>query len=313
MKKTISVICPVFNEELCVEKFYALFCDAVAPLAAGYDIELIFTNNASTDRTLAIIRELREKDPRIQVITLSRNFGYQSSVLCGITHGSGDAFIVIDVDGEDPPSIIPQFVAGWEQGNDLVYGIRQQRPEPQIVIWARKLFYRFTRVIADADFILDMAEFSLFTRRMRDQVVLNQTGYPFIRAELAYLGFKRHGIPYARQRRIAGESHYSFMRMTQFAVGGILSSSTFPLRILFYICFPLAILDMLAGLVALAFPINLQALAMWNLSFLVFAGGTIGIYAARIYKDGLRRPPFVVDWANTTLKTPDADRAGVST
>lgn len=308
MKKTLTVVCPVFNEELCIEKFHTLFSEAISPLTSQYNFELIFTNNRSSDRTLDILKELREKDPRIEFITLSRNFGYQSSVLCGITHGSGDAFVVIDVDGEDPPSIIPHFISKWEQGYDLVYGIREQRPEPKIVILARKFFYRFTKIIADADFILDMAEFSLFTRRMRDQIVLNQTGFPFIRAELAYLGFKRLGIPYARQRRIAGQSHYSFVRMSQFAIGGILSSSTFPLRILFYICFPLAFLDILAGFIAINSTINLQAMAMLNFAFLVFAGGIIGIYAARIYKDGLHRPPFVVDWANTTLPAPNVEQ-----
>ena len=112
-RKLISIICPVFNEEQCIPTFYKRLQAALAPLHHCYDFELIFTNNRSTDRTLEVIRDLRQRDPSVQVLTLSRNFGYQASVLAGLRHACGEGIVVIDVDCEDPPEMIPQLIAEW--------------------------------------------------------------------------------------------------------------------------------------------------------------------------------------------------------
>lgn len=302
-RRTVCIVCPVFNEELNVEHFYGEVTRVTAPLKEKYDFSLLFSNNASTDRTLELIRDLAAKDPAVRYLTLSRNFGYQGSLLAALSRADGDAFVIIDVDCEDPPRLIPQFIEQWEAGHDLVYGIRGARPEFIGLVWARKLFYRVTRLIADADFIVDMAEFSLFSRRLRDAALANESTFPFIRAELAFVGFPRKGIPYDRERRAFGETHYSFGRMAQFAIAGILSASTFPLRAIAYLGIPLAMINLLASLAALLGPApHLSALFALNWAFVILAAAFIGLYTARVYKDGIRRARFIVDESNSMLQ-----------
>lgn len=305
-KKLISIICPVFNEELTIPIFYRRLTLALADLRSKYNFELIFTNNGSTDRTLEILRELSEKDETIQALTFSRNFGYQSSLMAGLQHARGEAVMVVDSDCEDPPEMLPRLIAGWEQGYDLVYGIRRRKIEPLTLRFFRKAFYRLTRSIADYDFILDMAEFSLFTRRVRHVVLSNHSTYPFIRAELGFAGFKRLGIPYERERRAAGKTHYNYFGMFQFAFGGILSSSTFFLRLALYIGLPLVALNL--GWVATSLFVDLgnktQLVLLLDASFLIFALGFVAAYVARIYKDSVGRPLYVIDRESSILRAP---------
>lgn len=297
-ERRVTVLCPVFNEERCIAPFYERLRAALASCGDRYEFELLFSNNCSTDGTLGEILKLREKDRSVQVVTLSRNFGYEKNLVAGLEHVQSDAVVIIDVDCEDPPEMIPAFLAGWEEGHDVVYGIRASRPEPRPIQWARKAFYRLTRAIADYDFVLDMAEFSLFTERVRRQVLANRSTYPFIRAELGSVGFSMKGIRYARQRRIAGTTHYNLWRMFEFAVGGMLSSSTFPLRFVSWLGFPLALLTVLAtiGLAVGSSELRmLDLLLLANLTFLIVSFSFVSIYVARIYKDGVGKPIFIVD------------------
>ena len=140
-RKLVSIICPIYNEELAIPIFYERLTTAIDSLQSTIDFELIFTNNWSTDESLACVRLIRESDSRVQVLTLSRNFGYQASVLAGISYAAGDAIIVIDVDCEDPPELIPVFIQKWLHGVDIVYGERGNRPEPHAILLARKFFY----------------------------------------------------------------------------------------------------------------------------------------------------------------------------
>ncbi|MFA7342857.1 MAG: glycosyltransferase family 2 protein [Terrimicrobiaceae bacterium] len=298
-KPLISIVCPVYNEEQAIPIFYGRLKSAIAPLADRYDFELIFTNNRSTDGTLDVIRALREKDPSVQVITLSRNFGYQASVLAGISYSAGNVTIVIDVDCEDPPEMIPKFVAKWEEGYDIVYGLRANRPEPRALVWLRKLFYRLLRLMADTDIVLDMAEFALVSSRVRDVMRDNRNTYPFLRAEIGYSGFLRHGITYDREQRVTGRSYYNLWGMTLFAAAGILSVSTFPIRIALY-ALPLVAL---ANFVLLACDLLgassscFNILVVMDLLYGITLLTTHGLYLARIYKNDIGRPVFIIDWS----------------
>jgi dolichol-phosphate mannosyltransferase len=298
-KPLLTVICPVHNEELNVPGFHQRVSATLNAFADTLDWEILFVNNASSDGTLSIIQDLRKSDKRVEVITHARNFGYQASILCGLTHATGDATVIIDADCEDPPEMIATFIEHWRQGYDVVYGIRSDRPEAAPVKAARKLFYRLTHRIADWEFIIDMAEFSLFTRRVREQLLRVASTFPFIRSELAYVGFKRIGIPYTRQPRMHGSTHYNFVRMTQFAVAGILSASTFPLRVIIYLGAPAALLNLLAVLfVSDALLLRLLAL---DAAVLLLAAVALSTYVSRIYKDSAGRPVFIVDRQSTTL------------
>jgi polyisoprenyl-phosphate glycosyltransferase len=304
-KKSIQVICPVYNEELNVKYFYERFRAVRDSLSGSYRIDLSFIDNASTDRTPDLIHELRAQDRSVQLIIHSRNFGYQASLLCGLTNLEGDAYIVIDADCEDPPELIAEFARKWEEGYDLVYGDRKWRSENAMVAAARRIFYRLTRKIADSEFIIDMAEFSLFSRRMRDEVLSHASTFPFVRSDLAYAGFRRFGIEYRREPRRFGETHYNFWRMTKFAVSGILSASTFPLRAVVYGGIPLVALDVAAAVLSIfGVAVALPAVLLLNLAFVCLSLVALALYVARISKDVVGRPVFIVDERRSALNAP---------
>jgi glycosyltransferase involved in cell wall biosynthesis len=295
-KPLISIVCPVYNEEVCVPLFFARLQSALRDVRSDFEFELLFTNNCSTDRTLEEIQKIRAGAPWVQVITLSRNFGYQASIMCGLRNAAGEVVIFIDVDCEDPPEMIPQFIQHWRAGNDVVYGRRAERPESFVIVGARKLFYRITRAIADSDFNLDMAEFSLISRRVRDVCLRNRSSYPFVRNEIAYAGFQQFGIRYAREARVAGATHYNLFRMTRFAIAGILSSSTFPLRFTAYFGLPIAFVDLVVLIVRLTIgPFDLQPLVLANFILVLIAVSGLSLFMARIYKDVIRRPLYIVN------------------
>ena len=229
-KTKLTVICPVYNEQKVVPLFFGRLHPIRERLSAEYDVDLLFCDDASTDGTLDAIQAIRKDYPNVFVITLSRNAGYQRAVECGLRNAKGDIFILIDVDCEDPPEMILDFVRKHREGYDLVYGERVDREEAAWIKSLRKLFYRIMRLVGDENIILDMAEFSLMTDEVRIAIMQDHTSFPFIRASLGRVGFRVAGIPYKREARIAGETHYNFIGMAIFAIAGVLSSSTLPPR-----------------------------------------------------------------------------------
>ncbi|WP_417204648.1 glycosyltransferase family 2 protein [Acetoanaerobium sticklandii] len=300
--KTVDIICPVFNEEDALLLFFERFNSVFDQLKSEYKYRLIFVNNASTDQTYKITSELAGKYDYVSLITLSRNFGYQCSVQCGLTYSTADFTGVVDVDCEDPPELFIKFLEEANQGYDLVYGERVDRVESELIKAMRKLFYRLTRAVSDDHFILDMAEFCLMSRQVRESVLNDNNSFPFIRASIGRVGFNIKNIPFKREMRIAGTTNYNFWRMFIFAVAGILSSSTLWLRIPAYL-FPIWFISFV-GLNSLYF-VTKDSLYIYTLLsltslFVVFSVTGIGIYLARTYKNGLNRPNFVVD-KNKTL------------
>jgi dolichol-phosphate mannosyltransferase len=166
------------------------------------------------------------------------------------------------------------------------------------------VYYQLTRHIADGDFIPYMGEFAVFSHRVRDVILANRSTYLFIRSEIAFAGFSRLAIPYTSQLRIGGKSHYNLWGMFKFAIGNILTSSTFPLRLAAYIGLPLFILNWLVMVVGVVTVKN--SLPAWlitlNLNFLVMVAVFVALYLARVYKDGMDKPKFVIDWDNTKLR-----------
>jgi dolichol-phosphate mannosyltransferase len=307
-KKLISIICPVYNEQDNIGMFYERFKKVMEPLADRYLFEIIFTNNRSTDNSYEIIRDLHERDPRVKLLTFSRNFGYQASILAGLTYATGDASVVIDVDCEDPPELIEQFVEKWEENYDVVYGIRKKREESRIVQSMRNLFYWILHKFGDYEVIMNMAEFALITRSVRQEILNNKSTFPFLRTEIGYSGFNRVGIDYVRQSRRHGKTHYNFLGMTAFAIGGILSSSTFFLRLPAFLGMLLLPLNLILLVLDLTerYSKGFEVLATLDLMYMVFVLAVLSIYNARIYKDGVQRPVFIVDWKYSFLETSHA-------
>jgi polyisoprenyl-phosphate glycosyltransferase len=307
--KLISLICPVHNEEAAIPIFLKRLHDSILPLKNQYAFELIFVNDGSTDRTMKLIKEECGRNEIVQLITFSRNFGYHPAVFSGLQHASGVAIIIIAVDCEDPPELIPSFIAAWEQGHDIVYGIRGNRPEPLLINFGRRLFYRLSSLIADNDFVPYMGEYAVITDRVRDVIIANRSTFITIRSDIAYAGFSRLALPYKSQPRISGKTHYNLWGMIKLAISNILTSSTFPLRMSVYAGVPLLLLNWLV--MAIGLTIGKSPLPVWlialNLNFLVMVAIFIAVYLARVYKDGMNKPKFIIDWDNTELQ------AGMST
>lgn len=294
--ETLAILVPVFNEERCVPLFFERLLPVLESLNEQYRVHLVFLNNASTDGTLEAIAKVRERYPHTYVLTLSRNVGYQRSLEFGLKQCHADLFVFIDADCEDPPEMIKDFVLKHQGGFDIVYGERIDRSEATILKLVRKFFYRILRLIADEDIVLDMAEFSLITAEVRNAIIADHSSYPFIRASIGRVGFRRDGIPYRRQPRIAGFTHYNLWRMTTFAVGGLLASSTLLLRIVVY-ALPLWIATMLwlASHAALGRPEYLSWLIFSGFTYCGIAASFICIYLARVYKNTLGRPNAFLD------------------
>ncbi len=300
MSRKLSVIVPIYNDADCV----ALFYERTAPIlrSLGVDWEIVFVNDASTDDSLERIQALRRTDTRVKVITFSRNFGYHAAHLAGIASVDSDLYAMIHPDLEDPPELLADFYKHIQAGAQTVYGIRSQREEPAWVIFCRGLFYRINQLIADGPIVLWMAEFSMMTRHVRDAVLNNRTTFPFLRAEMSYVGLRMVGVPYLRVKRPLGESHYSLWRMIQFAVGGFLSSSTFPLRLCLYLAF---LMGGAYPLLWAGFHWTLaeasQAASIFTFLFVLATGPMLALYLARTYKNVTARAVYHIDPASTDL------------
>ena len=290
-RRTLAILVPVFNEERCVPLFFDRIEPVLVPLQEDFIIHLVFLNNASTDGTLSAIDKLRSRHTDTYVITMSRNVGYQRSLEFGLRHCQADLYVFIDVDCEDPPEMIQDFIAKQHDGFDIVYGERIGRSEAMLIQVLRKMFYRLLRSIADEDIILDMAEFSLMTAEVRNAVIADHSSFPFIRASIGRVGFRRHGISYRRHPRIAGDTHYNVVRMTKFAVAGLLSASTLLLRIVVY-ALPawLAVMGWLAWHSSRSHPGWHSLLVFLGFAYCGCALSFVCIYLARVYKNTLGRP-----------------------
>jgi glycosyltransferase involved in cell wall biosynthesis len=235
---------------------------------------------------------------------MSRNVGYHASLECGLKNAVGDLFVFIDVDCEDPPEMILEFVEKYEQGYDIVYGERVDRAESKAMKKARKFFYRLLRAVGDEEILLDMAEFSLFTKEVRDAVLDENTSFPFLRAAIARVGFRRAAIPFKRQKRIAGRTHYNLMRMSIFAVAGILSASTLFLRLPIYLL-PVWLLSLFLLCVGYVSTHSAWMAAAAFLLFAAYLGTTMAftaLYVARTYKNGMHRPNAFIDRSHSVLQ-----------
>jgi dolichol-phosphate mannosyltransferase len=297
----LNVIVPSHNEALNVGYFYERARAALDTLT-GVEWNIVFTNNASEDDTLERMLELRAKDPRVKVITLSRDFGYHAALVAGLSSVEGDYYAMVDVDCEDPPELLVDFYQAIQKGAQVAYGVRSHRDEPRLLTFGRKLFYILNQRVADSEIVMWMGEFSMMTRQVRDAVLAPRTTFVSVRAEMGYVGFVRAGIPYMRAKRKYGETHYNVWRMTIYAIVSILSGTTFPLRLILY----------LAAIIGLGFPLVawsmkltrsgiMVAATVTSLYFLITAVPLLSLYLARVYKNIVRRPIFVIDWTRSCL------------
>lgn len=288
-KISLSIICPVYNEEKSIKIFYNNLIKAIKSCKKIRKYEVLFINNNSEDNSLSILKEIRKKD-NIKIISFSRNFGYQASIQCGLKYAINDFITFIDTDGEDPPEILIKLINKISDENSIVYGERVDRHENFILKNLRKVFYFICKHTADIKMVMNMSEFLVFHKKMKKYLINNNTN-PFLRFEIANLGFKRQGVPYKRIKRIDGKSSYNLIGIFKFAITGYLTSSTFPLRLNFYFFLLLILLNLIFFLRSL----NLILLININLLFICFAITIKSLYLARIYRNTEKRPQFIID------------------
>ncbi len=303
-KKLISIISPAFNEEGNVRRCHEEVKAAMAPLADRYEYEHLFGDNCSSDRTLAILREIAAEDPRVKVLTYTRNWGAEKNSLTLLRHASGDAIIPILSDLQDPPERIPDLLRLWEEGNEIVFGFYTNRADGFILRLVRRWYYRIVRTLSGEEMVDNHSGFGLFNRRVVQELLKVDDFNPHIRGVIASLGFRRTTLPYVRRKRTAGISSYNLPRYLDTAINSIVSYSRVPIRLATLLGISLSGISLLMA-VAYAliklFNWNFQAPGATTVVVLIlfFAGaqllflGVIGEYVAAIHGQ-VRRKPFVV-------------------
>lgn len=302
----ISIVVPVFNEELNIGPFYDAVTRQIDQLSADYDFEFVFTDNHSTDGTFPQLRELARRDPRVRAYRFSRNFGYQRSIMTGYSQALGDAAIQLDVDLQDPPEMIEQFLREWRLGADVVYGVRVKRQESWVTNAQRVLFYRLIDRLSEEKIPLDAGDFRLISRRVIDLLKSFEDAHPYLRGTIATLGFKQVGIPYSRNARLLGESKFPFSKLVSLAVDGILNHSIVPLRLSTYFGLTVSAITLLSvvGYTAAKLLLRSQwpagfatlaALGLASISINAMLLGIIGEYLGRMYRQMKKQPLTIIE------------------
>jgi dolichol-phosphate mannosyltransferase len=299
----ISVVVPCFNEDAVLPETTRRLTASLEQI--GRPFEIIFVDDGSRDNTPRILTELHGSDSRIRVVRLSRNFGHQIAISAGLEYARGAAVVLIDADLQDPPEVISEMVALWSQGNDVVYGTRQNREgETAFKTLTAKWFYRFMSRLSDVPIPLDSGDFRLLDRKVVDALLAMPERDRFMRGMVSWVGFAQVSVPYDRAPRAAGDSKYTLWKMARFATDGILSFSIAPLRIATLLGVVSSALALLGGVVAAGIGLaNGRWMAPWGwvvLVVLLLGGaqllclGILGEYLGRTYGENKRRPLYFV-------------------
>ena len=311
-----SVVIPAFNEAAGILAFHARLTAAMNPLGVW---EAIYVDDGSTDGTRAVIDRLRQSDPRIAVVALSRNFGKEIATTAGLDHAGGDAVIVIDADLQDPPEVIPALAAAWRQGFDMVNAQRRVREgETPLKRATAHLFYRLMRHAGRVKLPADTGDFRLMSRRVVNAVAQLREQHRFMKGLFAWVGFPTTTVLYDRAPRHAGETKWSYWRLWNFALEGITSFTVMPLKIATYLGLAVALLSVIYGA-----EVVVKTLILGNevagypslMAVILFLGGVqlvtlgvIGEYLGRVFNETKRRPLYLVDhYGPSTVRVDTAE------
>ncbi len=313
-RPTVSVVVPIFNEEAVIPELYRRMTEVMDRIGESW--ELICVNDGSRDRSVELLRELHETDPRIKLVTFSRNFGHQIAITAGMDYAQGDAVVIIDADLQDPPELIETMLARWREGYEVVYAVRaERRGESFFKLWTARAFYRMLRRITDVDIPLDAGDFRLMDRRVVLAMRQLREHHRFMRGLSSWLGFRQIGVPYQRSERYAGETKYPLRKMLRLTMDAITSFSYLPLRLATYFGFSLAAVSLLGILLTIVLRLygnNAFEGQATTLVAVLFLGGIqliflgiIGEYLGRIYDESKDRPLYIVSMAYGFTDAPD--------
>ncbi len=303
MPPVFSIIAPIFNEAKTIPEFYRRVKETMEAL--GETWELVMVDDGSTDGSTEIIRTLLQQDRRVRAVIFARNFGHEIAVTAGLDYARGQAVIMMDSDLQDPPEVIPDLVARWREGYEVVYAVRTEREgETWFKLFTATLFYRLIARITDVKIPMDVGNFRLLDRKVVN--VLNQMRerHRIMRGMSLWVGFRQIGVPYRRAARFAGETKYPFRKMFRLAMTAITGFSFFPLQLATYVGF------IAAGISILAIPVVAvmrlagsqaffgQATTLIAVLFLggvqLISLGILGEYIGRLYDEVRGRPLYIV-------------------
>ncbi len=300
----LSVVIPVFNEEEVLPETYRRLRAVMHGIQISY--ELLFVNDGSKDRSAHLLEELARRDPHVKVLHFSRNFGHQAAITAGMDYAQGEAVVVIDADLQDPPELIPEMLAKWQEGYEVVYGKRMKREgETLFKRFTATLFYRLLRGVTTIDIPLDTGDFRLLDRKVVEVMRLLREKNRFIRGLVSWVGFRQTAIEYVRERRFAGETKYPLRKMLRLAWDGITAFSDKPLKVAAYLGFLLSLCSFVYLLfVVIAKILGKSTVPGWasivviNLFFngvILIMLGVMGEYIGRIYDEAKNRPLYIVE------------------
>jgi glycosyltransferase involved in cell wall biosynthesis len=296
----ISVVAPVLNEEATLQTFYERVCAALRDLP----FEIVLVDDGSTDATPDLLRELAQADPRVCVVRLSRNFGYQAAVTAGLDHARGNAVVTIDADLQDPPELIPALVDRWREGADVVYAFREERPgETWLKLRTARWFARVFARLARIDLPHNVGDYRLLDRRALDALLAMREKSRFLRGMAIWVGFTQTTVPYRREQRHSGKTRYRWRTLMHISLDALSSFSHAPLQlatILGFIVSFVAFLGIPYVVVSSLLGIYVEGISTVLFAVLMLGGiqlitlGIIGEYISRIYDEVKRRPLYVV-------------------
>ena len=301
-RRLISIVTPCYNEEANVAHHFERVCRAIEPLRERYDFEFIYTDNMSQDSTFTLLREMAGREDGVRAIRFSRNIGVNRAIFLGLMEARGDAAMLIQADLQDPPELIPEFVRGWEEGYDVVYGQILDRDEGMLMQGCRRLYYRIIAALADVAPPRNAGEFRIASRRALDAIRRYADEDLYLRGAITHIGFPQKPLPYHRMRRHDGRSSSGLLHLLGYAVNGVVSTSTVvPIRAVTVVGFVAAALGFLYGaanvVVKLLFPhivppgmASVLAIVSFFAGLQLLALGVIGEYIRKIYLQSLGRP-----------------------
>lgn len=321
--KTISVVIPVYNEEKGFKKFYTEMLEPELK-KLKYNYEVILVDDGSRDKTLRIVQEMAEKDAHIKVLAFSRNFGKEVALTAGIREAVGDAILTIDADGQQPPKLIPEFIEKWEQGGEIVIGVRGKYEKHGLIAkLGSKLFYRMLKTMGVKDTVPGSTDFRVIDRAVADEYNKLTEHGRITRGLMDWMGFKKVYIDYIYGNRLAGKPSYNFGKLFGLAIDSFISLSTTPLMIFGWLGLFITVVSFILGVFVgieefiMGDPIGLKWTGTTCVSiFITFLVGLVlisqavtALYISHIHAEAQGRPLYIIDRRNSrNLKNERKDK-----
>lgn len=312
-KKTVSLVVPIYNEADILPELTRRIQDILA-CQPRFDWEVLYINDGSSDGSTELLSQLAEAHPWLTVLHFSRNFGHQIAISAGIDYATGDAVILMDGDLQDPPELIPDMLAMWEEGTDVVYATRAHREgESFFKRFTASAYYRFLKSFADIDIPLDTGDFRLMSRGVVNAIGSMKEKNRFIRGMVSWVGFRQAPIYYERDKRYGGETKYTLLKMTRFAMDGLLSFSKVPLQWITNLGFLISCVSFVGTLLVLYLKLFTRVpfesgWASLMIGILMLGGiqliclGMIGEYLGRVFDEVRDRPLYLISRIDSRQK-----------